>query len=203
MNNTQKARLLRKSHTDAEKVLWLRLRDRRLEGYKFRRQAPIGPYVADFMCQSSCLIVEVDGGQHAGNREYDQYRTDFLRARGYKVIRFWNNEVTNNLDGVLRTIAIALSENIPRTRDHERRANPDPLPQGGRPHPTPLPKGEGKQLRSPTSLLSCEGSPYFFPLPVGEGGGEGFEYVKISRIWWMSGGSSTIQGQARDCLMKE
>ena len=110
MNSTQKARSLRKNQTDAEKLLWQKLRNRGLNDYKFRRQVPIGPYVADFLCESAQLIVEVDGGQHAENKEYDQYRDDFLRANGYKVIRFWNNEVLGNLDGVLGAIALVFEK---------------------------------------------------------------------------------------------
>lgn len=114
--------MLRKNQTDAEKILWYRLRNRGLHGYKFRRQMPVGPYVADFMYQSAYLIIEVDGGQHSDNKEYDQYRDDFLRANGYKVIRLWNNEVLNNMDGVLEAITLALSEDVP---------HPNPLPKGG------------------------------------------------------------------------
>lgn len=109
MYNTQKARLLRKNQTDAERILWQRLRNRGLHGYKFRRQAPVGPYVADFLCESAQLIIEVDGGQHMDNKEYDHYRDDFLRANGYEVKRFWNNEVIGNLDGVLEALTLTLS----------------------------------------------------------------------------------------------
>ncbi|HWR58981.1 MAG TPA: endonuclease domain-containing protein [Thermodesulfovibrionales bacterium] len=123
MDNSQKARLLRKNQTDAEKALWQRLRNRGLQGMKFRRQAPVGPYVADFLCESAQLIVEVDGGQHAENKEYDQYRDDFLRANGYEVIRFWNNEVLGNLDGVLEALTVTLSQR------QKRSPHPNPLPQ--------------------------------------------------------------------------
>lgn len=124
--DTQKALLLRKNQTDAEKALWQRLRNRGLQDLKFRRQVPVGPYVADFLCESARLIIEVDGGQHAENKEYDQYRDDFLRANGYEVIRFWNNEVLGNLDGVLEAITVKLSQGQKIT-----------------PHPNPLPRGEG------------------------------------------------------------
>ena len=110
MDNIPKARFLRRNQTDAEKILWQRLRNRGISGYKFRRQVPVGPYVADFLCNSAQLIVEVDGGQHAEHKEYVQYRDDFLRANGYDVIRFWNNEVMNNLDGVLETLTLTLSQ---------------------------------------------------------------------------------------------
>lgn len=104
MDNTQKARLLRKNQTDVEKILWQRLRNRGVQGFKFRRQVPVGPYVVDFLCEAARLVVEVDGGQHSENKEYDQYRDDFLRANGYEVMRFWNNEVTGNLEGVLEAL---------------------------------------------------------------------------------------------------
>ena len=92
MDNTTKARILRKNQTDAEAVLWRKLRGRGLENYKFRRQVPVGPYVADFLCK------EV---------EYDQYRDAFLRASGYEVLRFWNNEVMN-VNGVLASVTLTL-----------------------------------------------------------------------------------------------
>ena len=110
MDNIPKARFLRRNQTDAEKILWQRLRNRGISGYKFRRQVPVGPYVADFLCNSAQLIVEVVGGQHAEHKEYDQCRDDFLRANGYDVIRFWNNEVMNNLDGVLESLTLTLSQ---------------------------------------------------------------------------------------------
>src|SRR6186997_1203518 len=99
------ARKLRRDQTDAERKLWFRLRDRRLAGLKFRRQVPIDRYVADFCCESARVIVEVDGGQHAGRSVEDQARTEALETRGYLVLRFWNNEVLQNLDGVLEIIA--------------------------------------------------------------------------------------------------
>jgi len=95
------ARALRGNQTEAEKVLWRRLRGKQVEGFRFRRQVPIGPYIADFVCQSVKLIVEVDGGQHAERAEYDEKRTAVLEGAGYRVLRVWNNEVFENLDGVL------------------------------------------------------------------------------------------------------
>jgi very-short-patch-repair endonuclease len=104
MQGSTRAKLLRQQQTNAEQTLWYRLRDRRLANYKFRRQLPIGPYVADFVCMSARLIIEVDGGQHAFNTSYDEQRTNFFRQQGYVVIRFWNNEVLQNLEGVLIVI---------------------------------------------------------------------------------------------------
>jgi very-short-patch-repair endonuclease len=105
-----RARRLRRDSTDAEMRLWLKLRDRRLAGFKFTRQHSIGPYVADFVCRDRKLIVEVDGGQHAGN-VHDRIRDDNLSAQGYRILRFWNTDVLSNMDGVLTTIVAALESN--------------------------------------------------------------------------------------------
>lgn len=105
--------------TDAERALWQGLRGRRLEGRKFKRQWTLGPYVVDFCCWEAKLVVEVDGGQH--NEEDDARRTAWLERQGYRVIRFWNNDVLTNLEGVLHTILLAL-----RTHPH-----PNPLRQAG------------------------------------------------------------------------
>jgi very-short-patch-repair endonuclease len=104
------ARQLRRTPTDAEIRLWSRLRRQQLEGFRFRRQHPIGPYVVDFFCAEAKLIVEVDGGQHADD---SATRTRWLEARGYRVIRFWNNEVLANTEGVLITILDALRADPP------------------------------------------------------------------------------------------
>jgi len=95
------ARSLRKSHTDAETRLWSLLRGRRLAGKKFRRQHQIPPYVVDFYCDEARLVVEADGGQHAGSRRRDEARTAFLEGKGMRVIRFWNNEVLESTEAVL------------------------------------------------------------------------------------------------------
>jgi very-short-patch-repair endonuclease len=99
------ARRLRLTPTDAETRLWSRLRKKQLDGFGFRRQHPLGPYVADFVCAEARLIVEVDGGQHA---EEDDTRTRWLEGRGYRVIRFWNSDVLANTEGVLLAILDAL-----------------------------------------------------------------------------------------------
>jgi very-short-patch-repair endonuclease len=101
--HTEIARKLRRNQTDAERLLWNRLRDRRLASVKFRRQAPITGYIADFVCEDAKLIVEVDGGQHAEN-ERDAERTAALEAAGYRLLRFWNHDVMTNMDGVLQRI---------------------------------------------------------------------------------------------------
>ena len=102
------ARQLRREMTDAEKRLWSQLRGRQLANHKFRRQAPVGPYVVDFCCLQQKLIIEVDGGQHAERTQQDLERTAELEARGYRVLRFWNNDVMGNIGGVMDTIARAL-----------------------------------------------------------------------------------------------
>ena len=94
---------LRKKSTPAERKLWSRIRDDRL-GVNFRRQHAIGNYIPDFVCIEKKLIIELDGSQHLEQQEYDQERTKYLNSLGYKVIRFWNNEVTNNIDGVILAI---------------------------------------------------------------------------------------------------
>ena len=88
----ERARDLRQSATDAEQALWGLVRDRRLGGYKFRRQVPLGPYVVDFLCREKRLIVELDGSQHQDRAAYDADRTAWLASRGYVVLRLWNNE---------------------------------------------------------------------------------------------------------------
>lgn len=102
------AKRLRKDPTEAEKHLWDHLRRRRLDGFRFRRQVPLGPYIVDFACFSKRIIVEVDGGQHAIHQDEDQIRTAKLEGYGYRVMRFWNNDVLANTDGVLETIRAAL-----------------------------------------------------------------------------------------------
>jgi len=109
---TERARRLRKSATVAEAALWYRLRSRRMNGYQFVRQDPVGPYTVDFICRERRLIIEVDGGQHADNPR-DAIRDKWLVDRNYRVLRFWNNDVLGNMVGVLETIATALAEAPP------------------------------------------------------------------------------------------
>ncbi|HXF87942.1 MAG TPA: endonuclease domain-containing protein [Xanthobacteraceae bacterium] len=103
----QRARALRSRMTDAERKLWFALRDRRFSNFKFRRQVPLGLFVADFVCYSSRLIIELDGGQHAESIS-DRRRDAWLVANKFRVLRFWNHEVMRNFDGVLQTILEAL-----------------------------------------------------------------------------------------------
>ena len=106
------ARHLRLNMTDAERHLWRQLRERQVLGSKFRRQHPVGPYVADFANIEAMLVVEVDGGQHAGSTE-DITRTRFIETSGYRVLRFWNHDVLANIEGVMEVIRSALAENRP------------------------------------------------------------------------------------------
>ena len=102
-NQRSRARAMRRAPTDSELRHWRILRDRRLSGFKFRRQVPVGPYIVDFLCVGAKLIVEADGSQHAESLR-DNIRDAYLANQGWKVLRFWNNEVLQNREGVLETI---------------------------------------------------------------------------------------------------
>jgi very-short-patch-repair endonuclease len=115
---TQRARRLRRDSTDAELKLWYRLRSRSIPGFKFVRQGPIGPYIVDFACRERRLIVEVDGGQHADSTS-DVVRDRWLAEHRYRVLRFWNNDVMANTDGVVETIAAALNDAIDSSEDNQ------------------------------------------------------------------------------------
>lgn len=123
--NVDRARELRHAMTGTEQKLWYRLRNRQLSGCKFRRQHEIDHYIVDFVCTEAMLIVELDGGQHADQVNYDERRTKYLQAMGYRVLRFWNNDALVNIESVLEVILEAL-------------ASPTP-------HPSPLPSGEREQ----------------------------------------------------------
>ena len=97
---TKRAQELRNNATEAEQRLWGRLRHRRLAGFKFSRQMAVGPFVCDFLCRERGLVVELDGGQHADRTVEDDRRTSYLNARGMVVLRFWNNEVLQNIEGL-------------------------------------------------------------------------------------------------------
>ena len=139
----QFARKLRRNSTDAERAVWGLLRDRRLGGHKFRRQVALGPYIVDFVCFDQKIVVEVDGGQHQDRLRQDQARSEWLESQGFTVLRFWNNEVIGNQDGVAHLILTALEQGI------------SPSPQ-----PSPV-KGEGVMRRRRLD----------FPRPPGEGPG--------------------------------
>jgi very-short-patch-repair endonuclease len=124
-NLVNRAKALRHTETPAEQILWSWLRDNKTNGVKFRRQQPVGQYIVDFVSFNNKLIIEIDGGQHSfeGNKENDGARTTWLESQGFRVLRFWNNEVTSNLNGVITRVREALEVH---------------------PHPSPSPiKGEG------------------------------------------------------------
>ena len=122
----ERSRQLRATMTDAERKLWSVLRRRNVEGLRFRRQFPIGRYVADFVCLESRLVVEVDGGQHNERSDYDATRDRHLAARGFRVLRVWNSDVMGNLDGVAESILDAAAAAqphpvLPPSRGKERK----------------------------------------------------------------------------------
>ncbi len=121
--NVDRARGLRQSMTDAEQKLWHHLRNRHLSDNKFRRQHEIDHYIVDFGCTDAMLIVELDGGQHAQQQEYDNSRTRHLEAKCCRVLRFWNNDVLVQIESVLEVILASLASPIP---------HPNPLPTGER-----------------------------------------------------------------------
>jgi len=136
INLTEVAKDLRKSMTDAERVLWLRLKAKQLGELKFRRQEQIGRFIADFVCFERGIIIEADGGQHAIEREKDEERTQWLKSQGFTVLRFWNNDILTNIEGVMEAIRFACME------------APSP-----RPSPTKERGSEVKAYRSPLPLV--------------------------------------------------
>ena len=104
------ARDMRNTPTDAERLLWYQLRMKRLDGYRFLRQKVIDNAIVDFVCPKANLVIELDGGQHDENKHADEARTRRLNRSGYRVLRFWNHEVTNNIEGVIHTIQQALRD---------------------------------------------------------------------------------------------
>ncbi len=141
---TAKARRLRQTETDVEMRLWSDLRSRRLNGYKFARQIPFGPYVADFVCREQRLIVEVDGSQHA-QPGFDRARDAFLCEHGYSVLRFWNDEILCEREAVLNTILAAL----------ESRLTPSPDLRFA--SATLSPRGEGAEMSANERFFSLSG----------------------------------------------
>lgn len=144
-----RCRELRKNETDAERLLWALLRDRQLNGLKFRRQHPLGGYILDFYCHEELLAVELDGSGHLDDAQvrHDEQRTKDLEALGVRVLRFWNHEVLSNPQGALLAILAAVED-----------SHPSPLANGEKdPHPSPLPKGEGGPLPVPYRSVSRGG----------------------------------------------
>ena len=115
-----KARLLRYNQTDAERRLWRHLRDRRLGGFKFRRQFSVAHYIVDFACPKARLVIEVDGGQHSSREVPDNERTEFLEQKGYRVVRYWNNDILLKTDDVLEAILLELRLPSPQPSHRKR-----------------------------------------------------------------------------------
>ncbi|MGZ8285061.1 MAG: endonuclease domain-containing protein [Allosphingosinicella sp.] len=139
----ERARQLRREMTPQERLLWGQLRGRRFEGFKFRKQMWLSGYIADFACPDARLVIEADGSQHADNLEYDRERERAFASLGWRTLRFWNNEIIENLDGVLTVIASALPS---PSRPASPPAFPSPLQGEGaiaRPNPSPS-RGEGQ-----------------------------------------------------------
>ena len=117
-----RARELRHNQTDAEALLWHRLRNRQLAGLKFRRQRPIGGYIADFACLEIGLVVELDGGQHVEDASYDEQRSQAMAEVGFRTLRFWNHQVLNEIEAVMekiRQVAETLTPTLSRKRERE------------------------------------------------------------------------------------
>jgi very-short-patch-repair endonuclease len=122
INLTAAAKELRQNSTDAERLLWQRLKAKQLDGLKFRRQEQVGRFIADFVCYEKGVIVEADGGQHTLEKEKDEERTKWLNSQGFTVLRFWNNEILTNIEGVMEVIRMQCMKT----------PLPGPLPQGER-----------------------------------------------------------------------
>ncbi|HYA36716.1 MAG TPA: endonuclease domain-containing protein [Candidatus Methylomirabilis sp.] len=112
--DTQRARTLRRNLTDAEQRLWSCLKRKQINGYKFRRQFPLGRYIVDFVCLEARLIIEVDGGQHSEQTAHDEMRDKWLASQRFRVLRFWNNDVLRRTDAVVEEIARAVRQPPPR-----------------------------------------------------------------------------------------
>ena len=126
----KRSRELRKNATEAEIHLWRYLRSRRFEGFKFRRRRPIGSYIVDFVCLERGLVIELDRGQHTGQQDYDEQRSAYLMYAGYRIIRFWNNDALQNIEGVLQTIDTELRRAPPPALSRRReRASERVLPR--------------------------------------------------------------------------
>jgi very-short-patch-repair endonuclease len=158
------AREMRADPTDAECKLWPRLKhDIPLAGSHVRRPALIGPFIVDFASRKAKLVIELDGGQHDGLREADARRSAYIEARGYRVLRFWNHEVFENIDGVLQVVQSVVTP------------IPDPSPQGGRGH-----RARSVRLKR-RSAADKQASPSPFP-PCGEGPGMGVPQAMTYRV---------------------
>jgi very-short-patch-repair endonuclease len=159
ISKIQYARVPRARMTDAERKLWFALRDRRFANFKFRRQVPIGHYIADYVCYAARVVIEVDGSQHAESR-HDARRDRWLEQNGFVVLRFWNNDVLSNLEGVLTYVLDVLLNRNPSTPSPASpaevgfiRLRPFTVPNSGEPEfgrgsaPSPA-RGEGTEFSS-------------------------------------------------------
>ena len=131
-NNTHIAKNLRKNLTDAEKLLWRKLRAKQIEGLRFRRQQPIGNYIVDFVCFEKLVVLEVDGGQHAEAADQDRKRDEWLKNQGFTVLRFWNNQVLRNIAGVMQEIDTFLGSPSPNPSHQGRGIKLEDSHQGKR-----------------------------------------------------------------------
>ena len=157
--SVERARELRRNSSDAEKRMWRALREA-FPAVKFRRQVPIGPYFVDFCSHSTRLIVEVDGGQHAQAADYDAARTRYLEAQGYRILRFWNNDVLGNIDGVVASISLSLREREGAAQRREGEGDQltsslSPSHAAGPRGPLPLPRGEGLAAQASSSNVTA------------------------------------------------
>jgi very-short-patch-repair endonuclease len=155
--STVRARALRKDDTEAEYRFWGELRGRRLNGYKFVRQIPLGPFVVDFLCRERLLVVELDGGQHAESR-YDVRRTTWLNAQGYSVLRFWNDEILHERRAVLDTLLAVLDGRIHAPSPGLRFA-PATLSPPGRGGRQSRPRHRSTRATKPTATEARRGEP--------------------------------------------
>jgi very-short-patch-repair endonuclease len=144
------AHRLRRAPTDAEKRLWRHLRNLQMKGSHFRRQVPIGPYIADFACMAAHLIIELDGWRHGNpkNQRRDEVRTAWLQKEGYRVVRIWNNEIDRNIAGVMERIYAELyggmnAEPAPLKHVRRKRSHSATAPPRRAPRADPPPAGEG------------------------------------------------------------
>ena len=161
----RRSRTLRNQVTDVERHLWRFLRLRQLGGHRFRRQVPIGRYIADFACLEAKLVIELDGGQHQERQSHDQVRDRQIEARGFCVLRFWDNEVFRETEAVLEQIMRALEVNRP---------HPNPPPQAGEgtgetDHPPQAGEGTGGTDHPPQAGEGIEMTRTDLPPQAGEG----------------------------------
>ncbi len=156
-----RAKALRRDMTNAERCLWFMLRGHRLGRLSFRRQVPIGPFIVDFVCQQRRLIVEIDGGQHAADPTHDRQRDEWLRSKGYRILRFWNTEVLRNRPGVLQTIIDVVDSKVPPSLSlpqvHVGRFRLGPIINGRtREHPSSAGGGDQSEAHAQRNTAASE-----------------------------------------------